>query len=483
MNEKYGEYKALTKVGGGSFGNVYLAVKEGENIGYSLKVMEKEQIEKEDLDDFNQEIDILSKLSGSMYTPNLYDFRKYDEKNVNHDNPKELISLKKDDRPYYVTDFFSKSSLSYYITKMKNGFCEPHAKIIFKKIIEGIKFCHDKNVCHLDLKPRNIVINKNFDPIIIDFGFSEEFNESTTFKKGKGSKRYISPEMWEEKEYDGVKSDIFSLGVILFNLVTRSFGFCRSIVKDDYYKFIIEADSSGNYENYWDSIKFITNKIKLSEDFKNLYTSMVAYDPKKRPTTKEILESNWLKKLNDLSKEEREKLENDVLNNLKNLYEEIKDSDLKIRISDNIIEEKKLITKGSNSTNSNVYFESDMEPKYISKDRINLNHFIEIIGDLPEVDFMNDLANIIDEKLKNKMSFKSKENLKLELFFEYDKNEIEKVESTMEIELLKYEKGDYLLEFLNTKGDIADYYEHFCEIKEIIKTDLFANCLDVDIKD
>ena len=50
MNEKYGEYKALTKVGGGSFGNVYLAVKEGENIGYSLKVMEKEQIEKEDLD-------------------------------------------------------------------------------------------------------------------------------------------------------------------------------------------------------------------------------------------------------------------------------------------------------------------------------------------------------------------------------------------------------------------------------------------------
>ena len=108
MIEKYGEYKALTKVGGGSFGNVYLAVKEGENIGYSLKVMEKEQIEKEDLDDFNKEIDILSKLSGSMYTPNLYDFRKYDEKNVNHDNPKELISLKKDDRPYYVTDFFPK---------------------------------------------------------------------------------------------------------------------------------------------------------------------------------------------------------------------------------------------------------------------------------------------------------------------------------------------------------------------------------------
>ena len=133
---------------------------------------------------------------------------------------------------------------------MKNGFCEPHAKIIFKKIIEGIKFCHDKKVCHLDIKPRNIVINKYFDPIIIDFGFSEEFNESTTFKKGKGSKRYISPEMWEEKEYDGVKSDIFSLGVVLFNLVTGICGFDISTVNDKYYQFIVEADSSGNYDNY-----------------------------------------------------------------------------------------------------------------------------------------------------------------------------------------------------------------------------------------
>ena len=286
-----------------------------------------------------------------------------------------------------------------------------------------------------------------------------------------------------KKEYDGVKSDIFSLGVVLFNLVTGACGFDISTVNDKYYKFIVEADNSGNYDNYWDSIKFNTDKIKPSEDFKNLYISMVAHDPKKRSTMKEILESNWLKELNDLSSQESEELEKAVLNKLKNLYKEIKDSDLRIIIRDNIIKEKKLTTKGYNSENSNAYFKSDVEPKYISKDRINLNYFIEIIGDLSEVDFMNDLANKIDEKLKNKMNFKSKENLKLEIFFEYNKNEIEKVDSTMEIELLKYGEGDYLLEFLNIKGNIADYYEHFCEIKEIIKKYLFANCLDVDIKD
>ena len=281
MIKKYGEYKTLIKVGHGTFGNVYFAVKEGENIGYSLKVMEAELIKRKYLDDFNKEIDILDKLSGNKYTPNIYDFHKYDEKNVSLDDPNKLISLKNKDRPYYVTDFFSKCSLSYYLKKMKNGFCERHAKIIFKKIIEGIKFCHDKKVCHLDIKPDNIVINKYFDPIIIDFGFSEEFNESIKIKEGKGSQHYVSPEMWERKEYDGVKSDIFSLGVVLFNLVTGICGFDISTINDKY-KFIIEADSSGNYDNYWDSIKFITDKIKPSEDFKNLYISMVAYDPKKK---------------------------------------------------------------------------------------------------------------------------------------------------------------------------------------------------------
>ena len=204
MIKKYGEYKTLIQVGKGTFGNVYFAVKEGENKGYSLKVMEVELIKRKGLDDFNKEIDILGKLSGSMYTPNIYDFHKYDEKNVNLDDPNKLISLKNKDRPYYVTDFFSKCSLSYYIKKMKNGFCERHAKIIFKKIIEGIKFCHDNKVCHLDIKPDNIVINKYFDPIIIDFGFSEEFNESIKIKEGKGTPHYVSPEMWERKEYDGV---------------------------------------------------------------------------------------------------------------------------------------------------------------------------------------------------------------------------------------------------------------------------------------
>ena len=106
MIKKYGEYKTLIQVGNGTFGNVYFAVKEGENIGYSLKVMEAELIKGKGLDDFNKEIDILDKLSGNKYTPNIYNFHKYDEKNVSLDDPNKLISLKNKDRPYYVTDFF-----------------------------------------------------------------------------------------------------------------------------------------------------------------------------------------------------------------------------------------------------------------------------------------------------------------------------------------------------------------------------------------
>ena len=58
---------------------------------------------------------------------------------------------------------------------MNNSYSEKHAKVIFKKIIEGIKFCHDRGICHLDIKPENIVFNTDFEPVIIDYGFAAKF--------------------------------------------------------------------------------------------------------------------------------------------------------------------------------------------------------------------------------------------------------------------------------------------------------------------
>ena len=119
---------------------------------------------------------------------------------------------------------------------------------LIKRIIEGIKFCHEKKICHLDIKCDNIMFDKEFNPIIIDFGFSEFLeNESIKVQGARGYRSYKSPEMWEKDEFDGKKSDIFSLGAVLFNLVTGVCGFATSKQNDKYYKHI----RNKNYEKYW----------------------------------------------------------------------------------------------------------------------------------------------------------------------------------------------------------------------------------------
>ena len=85
--------------------------------------------------------------------------------------------------------------------------------MIFSKILRGVLSCHKEGICHRDIKLDNILLDENFNPKICDFGFG-------TFNTGKlneflGSPKYASPEILGGIPYDGFKSDIFSLGVLL----------------------------------------------------------------------------------------------------------------------------------------------------------------------------------------------------------------------------------------------------------------------------
>ena len=130
--------------------------------------------------------------------------------------------------------------------------------------------------------------------------------------------------MWDKFLYKGVESDIFSLGVVLFNLMTGKVGFLTSKKNDNYYKLII--NNNGNDELYWETIKTQIKK-EFSKEFKELYFQMVALNPSERPSIENILNSNWLKEINNLNEEEENKLENELQEYLEELYKEIKDED------------------------------------------------------------------------------------------------------------------------------------------------------------
>ena len=229
MATQYGDYKILDQVSKGGFGLIYSAKKEGDKNAYILKILNEESINVNNIKSLQKEIDILVDLNKepqSNYIPKLYAF---DKENIKGNKDKiDIINF----RPYYVIDFFSKGNLFYYLENQNCDLSEKYAKFLFKKIVKGIQFCHSRNICHLDIKPVNIVFDKNFNPIIIDFGLSDriknEKGQEIIYIGNKGTLQYKCPEMWAKSIYKGVESDIFSLGAVLFNLLTGRVGFNTS---------------------------------------------------------------------------------------------------------------------------------------------------------------------------------------------------------------------------------------------------------------
>ena len=372
--------------------------------------------------------------------------------------------------PYYVIDFYSRGNLFYYLDQNKEGLSEKYAKVIFKKIVKAIQFCHNRNICHLDIKPDNIIFDKDFNPIIIDFGLSNKYrndnNEIIIYVGNLGTKNYKSPEMWEKNEYKGVESDIFSLGVVLFNLVTSKNGFATSKKNDNYYKYIIHH--KGDYKAYWERIKSVLKR-DFSKEFKELYVKMVAFNPSERPSIDKILNSDWLKEINDLNQKEESDLEIEVRNKLIEIYDKIKNTNEEIKTAKQI-QEKGYNTKSFD--NNEIYFSNQLKPKKISDDRININHYLIIDGKLSASNFMNSLVNAINKIFRDKSFVETSEkNLKFEVNFVKEEEEEEKESKSnckMIIELFVYDNGKYLLEFLRTGGEIPEYYNYFLKIKEII---------------
>ena len=106
--------------------------------------------------------------------------------------------------------------------------------------------------------------------------------------------------------YNGVKNDIFSLGVILFNLVVGQKGFGSAQKNDQYYRLIM----TGHLNDYWRH--FVNNN--YSQEFKNLYISMVSFNENQRPSIEQILQNNWFDEIRNLNNQQQIQLENEVRN-------------------------------------------------------------------------------------------------------------------------------------------------------------------------
>ncbi|XP_074991288.1 serine/threonine-protein kinase MARK2 isoform X8 [Calonectris borealis] len=156
---------------------------------------------------------------------------------------------------------------------------EKEARAKFRQIVSAVQYCHQKFIVHRDLKAENLLLDADMNIKIADFGFSNEFTFGNKLDTFCGSPPYAAPELFQGKKYDGPEVDVWSLGVILYTLVSGSLPFDGQNLKE-----LRERVLRGKYR-----IPFY-----MSTDCENLLKKFLILNPTKRGTLEQIMKDRWM---------------------------------------------------------------------------------------------------------------------------------------------------------------------------------------------
>jgi serine/threonine protein kinase len=159
---------------------------------------------------------------------------------------------------------------------------ETQARIIFRQLISGVQYCHAHLVVHRDLKPENVMIDVSGNVKISDFGLSNILKPGRLCTTFCGSPIYCPPEVVLQQQYNGTLVDVWSLGVMLYVMVTGGMPWRleRNVVKN-------MADLiAANYA--------IPDCLGISLECRLLIRMMLTADSKKRATVAMIANHPWV---------------------------------------------------------------------------------------------------------------------------------------------------------------------------------------------
>ncbi|KAJ2718711.1 hypothetical protein GGI07_005630 [Coemansia sp. Benny D115] len=179
-----------------------------------------------------------------------------------------------------VMEHNSGGELLHYV-RQKGRLHENEARGFFRQIVSAMDYIHRNCMVHRDLKLENVMLTHDNRIRIIDFGFANIFNWDKTLSTFCGSPLYISPEIVNGVKYTGPEVDIWSMGVILFFMVSGCMPFESQERKEVFYKI-----ARGRF----------TMPMFLSTEAQNLIQQMLTVSSKYRITMKGVIEHPWTNK-------------------------------------------------------------------------------------------------------------------------------------------------------------------------------------------
>ena len=197
-----GRYQVIEELGHGGMGRVYKVQDTDIKEKVALKLLRPEiTLDKEAVERFSNELKLARKIS--------------------HRNVCRMFDLGRAEGTTFITmEFVPGEDLKSFIHRSKQ-LSIGTAISIAKQVCEGLEEAHRLGVVHRDLKPGNIMIDKDGDAKIMDFGIARSLSGRGITGTGVliGTPEYMSPEQVEGKDVDQ-RSDLYSLGVILYEMVT-----------------------------------------------------------------------------------------------------------------------------------------------------------------------------------------------------------------------------------------------------------------------
>ena len=264
--DKLSKYTIGKEIGKGAYAIVKLVTDKFTKIKYAMKVYDK------------------NKLTDSAKKKCVY--REIEiMKRVNHRNIvklKEVIYTQKE--ILIIMEYVNGISLrDYYNKQIRNqeNLSEQKERVLkhfFSQIFSAMSYLHKNHMAHRDIKLENILLDKNNQIKIIDFGFGMYNPENKIQTFFCGTPNYMPPEIASKKNYIGQLSDLWSLGVLLYKMCCADFPF-----------------KGGNEKDLYKVIKkgYFIFPDYVPENIKKIVSNLIVIEPEKRISCDAVLKSSW----------------------------------------------------------------------------------------------------------------------------------------------------------------------------------------------
>ena len=241
---------------------------------------------------------------------------------VNHPNLLKLYQTLEDSDNYYLVTKLADGGELFDSIVRKKKISENQASIFFTQLIYALEYLESKNIAHRDIKPENLLINNENELILIDFGLSRFYEKNELIDTPCGSPCYAAPEVLLCPQYNGIMSDIWSSGIVLYAMVCG---------------FLPYEEEEGNNEKLYKKILSTKYEMpsELSSNLRDLLSKILVVNPDKRIMLNDIKKHSFLsygiawykehfKKIEKIYDLKKENVNNDILE-IMNIYG-IKDS-------------------------------------------------------------------------------------------------------------------------------------------------------------